>query len=151
MIIHVVGWTFKADVPAELAREQNAGISKRGEIPVVRSWAFGAGHGGVGQGRRFSHGYIATIDSIDHLAQFERHPIYAANSASIVPLVDPIAVVDLAAEVFDAPPAGRALWHAVMWSFREGTSPVDQRRVLAKAERSRGVPSVRDLAYGPNL
>jgi hypothetical protein len=152
VITHVVGWTFKSDVAEAAAQEQNEGIARRGEIPEVRSWVFGQTLRGATTSTPFHFGYVATFDSIDALARFEQHPIYKPFSTSLAPLVEPIVVMDLSAEGFDSPPAGRrSLRHVVMWSFKEETSVDETRRILAKVERSRQLPQVRALGFGPNL
>jgi hypothetical protein len=151
VIIHVVGWGFRPDVPEDERRAVNEGLAQGARIRDARTFALGENRSPV-RTNGLTHGYVATFADRDALAAFQRDPAHAPWSPRIVAAADPLLVLDLECTPEDAP---REKWHGlrhvVAWSMKEGTSDDERTAVVSGLARQREVKPARSFAVGQNL
>ena len=151
MIIHVVGWGFRPDVPDDERRAVNEGLAQGATIREARTFALGENRSPV-RTNGITHGYVATFADRDALAAFQRDPVHAPWSPRIVAAADPLLVLDLECTPDDAPrERSRGLRHVVAWAMKEGTPDAERTAVVNGLARQREVKPARSFAVGPNL
>jgi hypothetical protein len=151
VIIHVVGWGFRPDVPEDERRAVNEGLAQGAKIREARTFALGENRSPV-RTNGLTHGYVATFADREALAAFQKDPTHAPWSPRIVAVADPLLVLDLECTTDDAPrEKWRGLRHVVAWSMKEGTSDDERDAVVAGLARQREVKPARSFAVGPNL
>src|SRR6185503_6495942 len=94
MIIHVVGWGFRPDVPDDERRAVNEGLAQGATIREALTFALGENRSPV-RTNGLTHGYVATFADQMALTVFQRSSIHAPWSPRIVAAADPLLVLDL--------------------------------------------------------
>jgi len=151
VIIHVVAWAFPASVPEATRREINEGLARGAAIPQARTFALSENRSPVRQDG-FTHAYLATFDDEAALKAYQADERHAPVGARLAETASQLMVLDLECKPEDAP---RARWHGlrhlVIWSFKEGTTPEEEREVVDGLYAARVVKPTLSLAVGRNL
>jgi hypothetical protein len=151
VIIHVVAWAFPDAPAAAVGREINDGLARGAEIPHVRSFALSENRSPVRQDG-FTHAYLATFDDQAALRAYQADERHARFGVRLSETASQLMVLDLECKPEDAPrPGWRGLRHLVIWSFKDGTTPEEEREVVNGLYAARVVKPTLSLAVGRNL
>ncbi len=147
----MVAWAFKETANAAERDAVNDGLARGKRIASARTFALSANHSPV-RADGFTHAYLATFDDRDALAAFQRDPIHAPWGPRLVDAASQLMVLDLDCLAEDSPPRNwHGLRHVVIWFFKEGTTPEEQRAVVEGLYAARVVKPTRSLAVGASL
>ena len=148
MIIHLVAWGFRDDVPASERVSVNAGIARGRDIPHAQTFALSENASPV-RTDGFTHAYLATFADRAALAALQADPMHAPWSPRLVAAAAQLMVLDLECKPEDAPRGGwRGLRHCVIWSFKDGTTADAEREVVDGLYAARVVKPTLSLAVG---
>jgi hypothetical protein len=151
LIIHLVAWAYRDEVSASERVSVTAGIARGREIPYAQSFAQSENASPV-RTDGFTHAYLATYADRAALSSFQADPAHAPWSPRLVAAASQLMVLDLECKTEDAPQRGRrGLRHCVIWSFKEGTSPDEEREVVEGLYAARVVKPTHSLAVGKCL
>ena len=148
MLIHLVAWAFRDDVPANERVTINAGLARGRDIPQAMTFALSE-NGSPVRADGYTHAYLATYAGREALAGFQKDERHAPWSKPLVDACSQLMVLDLECKPEDAPPQGwRGLRHCVIWSLKEGTTADEEREVVDGLYAARVVKPTRSLAVG---
>ena len=148
MLIHLVAWAFRDDVPANERVTINAGLARGREIAQSRTFALSE-NGSPVRAEGFTHAYLAAFADREALAAYQRDERHAPFGKRLTDASGQLMVLDLECGPEDAPPARwRGLRHCVIWSFKEGTTDAEEREVVDGLYAARVVRPTLSLAVG---
>ena len=148
MIIHLVAWSFRDDVPMSERVSINTGIARGRLAKQPRTFAQSE-NGSPVRTDGFTHAYLATFADQTALKSFQHDALHAPMAPRLVAAASQIMTLDLECKPEDAPREGqRGLRHCVIWSLKEGTTADEEREVIDGLYAARVVQPTHSLAVG---
>jgi hypothetical protein len=151
VIIHLVAWAFPESLDAARRSAVNDGLAGSAAIPQARTFALSENRSPVRQDG-FTHAYVATFTDEAALKAYQADARHVEFGARLAETASQLMVLDLECKPEDAP---RERWHGlrhfVIWSFKEGTTPDEEREVVDGLYAARVVKPTLSLAVGRNL